>query len=176
MAVTINGRTAVHRESQGVLTTTDVCKTPGNDVPVAYTNIAVSDDSAATAGSVLTEGNATCHISSIFSKSTGDEPGSSGGINSGTVSDKAHFVTASNNVFLEGQPAVRQNDLMTSNNRNTAPAPLIQPSAGAPPAEAIIEKQTNTFPNCIDIVVVGGIDQDLQGSIMAAHHDHDDTK
>ena len=131
--VVINGRTAVHAGSGGVLTTSDVCKTPGKCRPRNYTNVAVSEDAAKTASSVFINGNPACHSQSIFSKSTGDEPGTCGGVKSGTIKQKAEFVTYSNNVFIEGFPAVRQFDLMVSNNRNTPPAPLMQPGAGTPP-------------------------------------------
>ena len=131
--VVINGRTAVHAGSGGVLTTSDVCKTPSKCRPRNYTNVAVSEDAAKTASSVFINGNPACHSQSIFSKSTGDEPGTCGGVKSGTIKQKAEFVTYSNNVFIEGFPAVRQFDLMVSNNRNTPPAPLMQPGAGTPP-------------------------------------------
>ena len=94
----------------------------------------MSSDSAKTAGTVIVNGNPACNQLSIFSKSTGDEPGSCGGVNSGTIKGIAEFVTYSPDVFIEGLPAVRQTDLMISNNRNTPPAPLQQPGAAQPPA------------------------------------------
>ena len=132
--VVINGRTAVHAGSGGTLTTVDVCKTPRKCRAVAYTNIAKSTDSASTASTVIINGNPACHKNSNFAVSTGDEPGSCGGVSSGTIKGMAEFVTWSPNVFIEGIPAVRQNDLMVSNNRNTPPAPLMQPGAGQPPS------------------------------------------
>ena len=130
--INVNGRTAVHAGSQGVLTTVDVCKTPGKCRPVAYTNVARSTDSARTATTVFVNGNPICHKQSIFAVSSGDEPGRCGGVRSGTIKGKAEFLTASPNVFVEGKPVVRQFDLMVSNNRNTPPAPLQQPPAGEP--------------------------------------------
>jgi uncharacterized Zn-binding protein involved in type VI secretion len=134
--VLINGRTAVHKGSQGTLTTVDVCLTPvgSSVVPIPYTNIAVSADADKTASTVLINGNPVCHKKSIFSKSTGDEPGTRKGIKSGTIQGKAEFIQGSPNVLIEGIAAARQGDLMVSNNRNTAPMPLSQP--GAPKAEA----------------------------------------
>ena len=132
--VVINGRTAVHAGSGGVLQTVDVCKTPRKCRGVAYTNIAVSSDSAKTAGTVIINGNPACKQDSIFAVSTGDEPGSCGGVSSGTIKQKAEFVTWSNNVFFEGKPATRLQDLMVSNNRNTPPAPVQQPGASQPPS------------------------------------------
>jgi hypothetical protein len=133
--VLINGRSAVHAGSGGVLSTLDVCNTPsGNSCPPRlYTNLAQSSDAAKTAGSVKINGNPACMKSSIFSKSTGDQPGRCGGVSSGTIKGKAEFITASPNVRIEGEAAVRQFDLMISNNQNTPPAPLMQSGGARPP-------------------------------------------
>jgi uncharacterized Zn-binding protein involved in type VI secretion len=88
--VLINGRTAVHVGSGGILTTVDVCRTKIGK-PIVN-----------------------------------------------TIKGKAEFITASSNVFIEGVAAVRQGDMMVSNNRNTAPMPLMQPGAVSP---ASLEKQ-----------------------------------
>jgi uncharacterized protein (DUF2235 family) len=159
--VLINGRTAVHAESQGTLTTVDVCWTKVGKpvVPIPYTNIARSADAAKTASTVFINGNPVCHKKSIFSKSTGDEPGDRKGIRSGTITEKAEFVTGSNNVFIEGIPAVRQGDMMVSNNCNTAPMPLAQP--GAPRAKEVTTEQVEELketelPNEVPLTVNGG--------------------
>ncbi len=52
-----------------------------------------------------------------------------------TITEKAEFITGSPNVFIEGIRAVRQGDMMVSNNCNTAPMPLTQP--GAPIADTL---------------------------------------
>jgi uncharacterized Zn-binding protein involved in type VI secretion len=129
--VLINGRTVVHKESGGVLITTDVCLTKigKSTVPITYTNVARSVDADKTSSTVFVNGNPICHKNSIFSRSTGDEPGTRLGIRSGTVTGKAEFITGSPNVFIEGIPAVRHGDMMVSNNCNTAPMPLSQPGA-----------------------------------------------
>lgn len=134
--ILINGRTAVHRDSGGILSTLDVCLTPVGKavVPIPYSNVARSVDAAGTASSVLINDNPACHLNSCFSKSTGDQPGRKKGIISGTLEGKAEFLQGSANVFIEGQPAVRQGELMVSNNRNTPPAPLSQPGGAAPKA------------------------------------------
>ena len=132
--VVINGRTSVHAGSGGVLKTSDVCKTPRKCRARTYTNIAVSSNSAKTASTVIVNGNPACNKDSIFAVSTGDEPGSCGGVKSGTIKQKAEFITWSPNVFFEGKNATRQNDLMVSNNRNTPPAPVKQPGASQPPS------------------------------------------
>ncbi|ABA90064.1 protein of unknown function DUF4150 [Syntrophotalea carbinolica DSM 2380] len=158
--VLINGRTAVHAGSRGVLTTVDVCltKVGSSVVPIPYTNIARSADAAKTASTVFVNGNPVCHQKSIFAVSTGDEPGTRKGIRSGTIKGKAEFVSGSSNVFIEGIPAVRQGDMMVSNNANTAPMPLSQP--GAPPAmevksEQVEEVEGTELPDRIDIGQTG---------------------
>jgi murein DD-endopeptidase MepM/ murein hydrolase activator NlpD len=169
--VTINDRTAVHAGSQGVLTTVDVCWTKVGKpvVPIPYTNIALSTDASKTASTVFINGQPVCNQKSIFAKSAGDEPGSRKGVASGTIKGKAEFVTGSPNVLIEGIPAVRQNDLMVSNNGNTAPMPLSQP--GAPRAkevktEKIEELDETELPNEVPLTVSGGalhIQHDLVG-------------
>ena len=127
MTVYINGRSAVHKKSNGTLTTQDVCLTGEEMLPITYFNIAKSADAEKTSTQVFIDGNGACHNKSIFAKSYGDEAGDHKGILSGTIQGKAEFITASKNVFIEGIPAVRQGDLMVSNNRNTNPEQLQQP-------------------------------------------------
>lgn len=133
-SVLINGRTAVHKDSGGVLTTVDVCLTQiGNAVvPIPYTNVAESKDADATASTVFINGQPACTKDSVFSKSRGDEPGNKKGVKSGTKGGEASFVSGSNNVFIEGVAAVRAMDMMVSNNQNTPPMPLVQ-DVGLPP-------------------------------------------
>jgi hypothetical protein len=169
--VLINGRTAVHANSQGTLTTVDVCWTKVGKpvVPIPYTNIALSTDADKTASTVSINGQPVCNKNSTFAKSAGDEPGSRKGILSGTICGIAEFVTGSFNVLIEGIPAVRQNDLMVSNNGNTSPMPLSQP--GAPRAkevktEKVEELDETELPNEVPLNVSGGrlhIQHDLVG-------------
>lgn len=156
--VVINGRTAVHAGSGGVLNTVDVCKVPNKCRPQTFNNVAKSSDAAKTAGTVIVNGNPACHKDSIFAMSSGDEPGSCGGVSSGTIKQKAEFITFSNNVFIEGIPAVRQNDLMVSNNRNTPPAPVQQPGAAQPPSlspKGASKINATELPDVVDLEVAG---------------------
>jgi len=181
--VLINGRTAVHAGSQGVLTTVDVCLTKigKSVVPIPYTNIALSAVSFKTAGSVLINGNPVCHKKSIFAVSSGDEPGNRKGIRSRTIKGKAEFISGSSNVLIEGIPAVRQGDLMVSNKRNTAPMPLSQP--GAPPVRKLNPKQVEELqdtelPREVPLEASGDklhIQNELTGNTAAVHEvDPDD--
>jgi uncharacterized Zn-binding protein involved in type VI secretion len=179
--VLINGRTAVHAGSQGVLTTVDVCWTKIGKpvVPIPYTNIARSADAAKTASTVFVNGNPVCHQKSIFSKSTGDEPGNRKGIRSGTITQKAEFVSGSSNVYIEGIPAVRQGDMMVSNNANTAPMPLSQP--GAPPArevkpEQVEELEATELPNEVPLEVSGDKLHIQNELVENSHSQHEDDE
>lgn len=149
--VLINGRTAVHVDSGGVLNTIDVCNTTipmVGVVPIPYGNVARATDISEVADSVKVQGNGAATIRSTFTRSQGDRPGDQYGIVSGTVEEKAEFLLGSFNVLIEGKPAVRQGDLMVSNNKNTPPAPL-QQAGGARPqglrinARAATQSQTD---------------------------------
>ena len=125
-----NGKTAVHAKSDGQLITTDVCLTPPYCVPIAYTNQAESKMADMTASSVKVEGNPACNSKSNFKISQGDAPGACAGVASGSIGQMAEFITFSNDVMIEGKPAVRNGDKMVSNMKNTGPQPLQQPPAG----------------------------------------------
>ena len=180
--VLINGRTAVHAGSQGVLTTVDVCLTKIGKavVPIPYTNVARSADAAKTASTVFINGHPVCHQESIFAVSTGDEPGNRKGIRSGTIKGKAEFVSGSSNVFIEGLPAVRQGDMMVSNNCNTAPMPLSQP--GAPrarevKAEEVEELAGTELPHEVPLEASGEklhIQNELTQTYLPQHEDDED--
>ncbi|GAA0820386.1 hypothetical protein GCM10009111_25740 [Colwellia asteriadis] len=162
--VLINGRTAVHADSGGVLQTIDVCMTPTpvSVIPIPYCNVAQSSDAASTASSVQINGNPACNLGSNFSQSTGDEAGTRKGIISGVTQGKAEFLIGSADVFIEGVCAVRQGDLMISNSKNTPPMPLNQPG-GPMPRElgieskaALLEKESGFSSS----IIVYGVDRE----------------
>jgi uncharacterized Zn-binding protein involved in type VI secretion len=132
--ININGKSAVHAKSEGILTTTDTCMTPPFCIPINYTNIAESKMTDMGASSVKIQDSPACNSKSNFKISKGDGPGCCGGTSSGTTQQLAEFITFSQDVMIEGKPAVRNGDKMVSNNRNTAPQPLVQPPAPNAPA------------------------------------------
>ena len=170
--VLFNGRTAVHKGSEGVLTTVDVCLTKvGKSVkPIPYTNIARSADATRTATTVFINGHPVCHKQSIFATSTGDEPGNRLGVKSHTIKGIAQFVTASPNIFIEGIPVVRNGDLMVSNNCNTAPMPLVQPDAPRPAKnDAATPKYLDeSEPEDIAPVSMSGFSLHIQGELIGS--------
>jgi|GEM_PF-1884520 uncharacterized Zn-binding protein involved in type VI secretion len=128
--ININGKSAVHAKSEGILTTVDTCLTPPFCIPINYTNVAESKMADMGASSVKIQGSPACNSKSNFKISKGDAPGCCGGTSSGSTQQMAEFLTFSNDVMIEGKPAVRNGDKMVSNLRNTAPQPLVQPPAG----------------------------------------------
>jgi uncharacterized Zn-binding protein involved in type VI secretion len=99
----------------------DVCKTPtpGGPVPIPYINTAQSADLADGSKTVMIEGNPVAIKGCSYSTSTGDEPGSVGGVMSGKTKGKAEFILYSFDVKIEGKNVCRNGDLMTHNDKNT---------------------------------------------------------
>lgn len=131
MAVTVgvNKMSVVHKKSNGVSPCfPDVCKTPSpaGPVPIPYPNVAKSSDTAKGSKKVKCDGESICLKDSNFSTSTGDEPGSAGGIISGKTKGKAEFVNYSFDVKVEGKNVARALDLMLHNDKNTPPFPVMQ--------------------------------------------------
>jgi hypothetical protein len=131
MAVTVfvNGRTVVHKESDGKsIAYPDVCLTQVGTsvVPVPYANTALTKDMESGAKTVHADGQALGHEKSIIAKSTGAEASTHKGISSGTAQGIAEFVSCSFDVFVEGNGVVRAFDQLVHNNRNTPPTHLIQ--------------------------------------------------
>ena len=149
--VLINGKTAVHAQSNGVLSTTDVCLTSVGQsvIPIPYTNVARSSDVTNVAQTVKVGGNGMANLKSYFSRSAGDEAGDKKGIHSRTIQGKAEFLTGSPNVYIEGLPAVRQDDIMSSNNANTTLSTLTQPGASMTAAlrERLRQSETKSNPH-----------------------------
>lgn len=126
-----NGQTVVHESSDGILNTApDVCKTPMGStvVPIPYSNTAVSKDTSNGSATVFADGNSFMLKDSVFSKSSGDEPGVATGVSSGTVGNVAKFTNYSFDVKVEGRNICRRLDPMTSNKGNTPTAALMQPN------------------------------------------------
>jgi len=130
MAVTIhvNGKSnsLVHKGSMGIAKSTipDVCKTPtpGGPVPIPYPVIvSMSSDLKKGTKKIKVDGGKSAAIKgSEFSRCTGDEPGTIGGIKSSTNMKEATWILYSFDVKLEGKNACRLSDKMLMNHGNTA--------------------------------------------------------
>lgn len=122
VTVTVNGLTLVHRASNGFSAATlpDVCKTPPDAKPIPYPNTSYSKDVAKGTTTVFADGGNMCaHAPSEFATSVGDEPGSLGGVSSGTFMKESTWITYSFDVKLEGEGACRLTDKKFQNHKNT---------------------------------------------------------
>jgi hypothetical protein len=124
VTINVNGLTLCHRGSNGVSTATppDVCNTPSpaGPVPIPYPNIAMASDLANGTSTITADcGNMCANYGSQFSRSTGDEAGTAGGVMSGTFIKEASWITYSFDVKLEGKGACRLTDKMFHNHNNT---------------------------------------------------------
>jgi Domain of unknown function (DUF4150) len=117
-----NGRGVAHGSSGGMsIVFPDVCltPTPGGPVPIPYPNIASSSDAADGPSTVTCDGAMPMTKGAKYSKSSGDEAGSNGGVASGTSRDAAEFMLYSFDVKLEGNGVCRLGDPLFHNNKNT---------------------------------------------------------
>lgn len=129
MAVTINinNLSLCHKGSSGISTATvpDVCKTPtpGGPVPMPYPNISMSSDLENGTTTVTVDGGNMAAIKgSDFSRSTGDEPGTIGGVKSNVNMKASKWILYSMDVKFDGANACRLADKKTQNNENTIDA------------------------------------------------------
>jgi len=130
MGVTIhvNGKSnsLVHKGSSGIAKSTlpDVCKTPspGGPVPIPYPVIvSLSSDLKKGSKKVKFDGGQSGAIKgSEFSRCSGDEPGTVGGVKSSTNKKEATWLLYSFDVKIEGKNACRLSDKMMMNHGNTA--------------------------------------------------------
>ena len=155
LTININNLTLCHKGSNGITTATipDVCKTPtpGGPVPIPYPNIAMSSDLMKGTTTVKADGGMMCaNYGSEFFKSTGDEPGSLGGVVSSVFIKEATWISFSFDVKLEGKAACRLTDKMFHNHMNTVNAGgLLQAPLVTLPWNSNSDCQCNTTPAAI---------------------------
>jgi hypothetical protein len=117
-----NDRGVVHKGSGGMsVVFPDVCLTPTNagPVPIPYPNIARSADTSEGPSTVTADGEMPMTKGAKYSKSSGDEAGSAGGVASGVNRDAAEFLLYSFDVKFEGNGVCRLGDPLFHNNKNT---------------------------------------------------------
>lgn len=127
----------------------DVCLTPAGpaQVPVPYPIVADFNDSAKTSKNVRFAGDPAflCDQSTI-TKVTGDQAGTSKGIVSGTMGDKAEPILGSTSVKVNGKPVIRDGDMFKMNNGNTIGMVVYQ-TGGAPACSVNAEGKPAEEPN-----------------------------
>jgi len=98
----------------------DVCKTPSpaGPVPIPYPNIGKASDTSQGPKKVTTDGKMPMVKGAKYSTSTGDEPGSVGGIISGVNKGECEFMMYSFDVKFEGKNVCRLGDPLFHNKKN----------------------------------------------------------
>src|ERR1017187_6893638 len=127
LTIHVNGsaNSLVHKGSNGIASSTvpDVCKTPspGGPVPIPYPVIvSMSSDLDKGSNTVKADGGNMIAIKDCeFSRCTGDEAGTVGGVVSSTFGKEAKFILYSFDVKIDGGNACRLSDKMTMNHQNT---------------------------------------------------------
>jgi hypothetical protein len=117
----VNSRGIVHKGSGGMSTVfPDVCKTPspGGPIPIPYPNIGKSSDTSGGPSSVKTDGEMPMVKSAKYSRSSGDEAGTVGGVVSNVNMDECEFMLYSFDVKLEGNNVCRMGDSLFHNKKN----------------------------------------------------------
>ncbi len=118
-----NGRGIAHGGSNGQsVILPDVCKTPspGGPVPIPYPNVGRSSDASDGPTTVTIEGKMPMVKGAKYSKSSGDEAGTAGGVVSGTNKGECEFMMYSFDVKVEGRNVCRLGDPLFHNKKNIA--------------------------------------------------------
>ena len=116
-----NARGIAHKGSGGMsIAFPDVCQisTPAGPVPVPFPNIAQASDTSDGPESVTCDGKMPMVKGATYSKSSGDEAGSLGGVMSGVNRDAAEFMLYSFDVKFEGKGVCRLGDPLFHNKKN----------------------------------------------------------
>lgn len=116
-----NGRGIAHGGSNGQsIVMPDVCQTPtpGGPVPIPYPNVGRSADTSNGPTTVTIEGNMPMVKGAKYSKSSGDEAGTAGGVASGTNMGECEFMMYSFDVKMEGKNVCRLGDPLFHNKKN----------------------------------------------------------
>ncbi len=117
-----NSRGIAHKGSGGVsIVFPDICKTPvpsASPIPIPYPNIGKASDTSKGPKAVKTDGEMPMVKGAKYSMSTGDEPGSVGGIISGKTKGECEFMMYSFDVKFEGKNVCRMGDPLFHNKKN----------------------------------------------------------
>lgn len=116
-----NTRGIVHKGSGSTSTVfPDVCLTQIGKpvVPVPYTNLGEAADTIKGPKSVTVDGEMPMVKGALYSKSSGDEPGTKKGVVSHAHKDVCEFLTYSFDVKIEGRGVCRLDDLLFHNKKN----------------------------------------------------------
>jgi hypothetical protein len=119
--VFVNSRGVVHKGSGGMsIVFPDVCKTPSpaGPIPIPYPNIGMASDTTSGPSKVTVDGEMPMVKGAKYSKSSGDEPGTAGGVVSGVNRDECEFMMYSFDVKFEDKNVCRLGDPLFHNKKN----------------------------------------------------------
>jgi Domain of unknown function (DUF4150)/Glycosyl hydrolase family 10 len=158
VTINVNRLSLVHEQSGGVSAATlpNVCATPDLGL-VAYPSTALSRDLAFGSRDVVADGGSSIAVRGArFAVSSGDEPGSLGGVKSRVHGAESSFLSWSLDVKIEGRNACRLTDKMLHNAANTlncsgVTQPALQPGARATAAAASKQKRAEGYGLEVDV-------------------------
>ena len=116
-----NFRGIAHKGSGGMsIVFPDVCMTPcaPSPVPIPYPNIGQASDTSAGPTTVTTDGQMPMVQGAKYSRSSGDEAGTVGGVASGVNMNACEYMMYSFDVKFEGKNVCRMGDPLFHNNKN----------------------------------------------------------
>ena len=117
----VNCRGVVHKGSMGIsIVFPDVCKTPcaPSPVPIPYPNIGQASDTSQGPTKVKTDGMMPMVKGAKYSRSSGDEAGTLGGVISSINMSFCEFLLYSFDVKFEGKNVCRLGDPLWHNKKN----------------------------------------------------------
>ena len=120
-SVGVNKLSIVNEDSNGTtIAFPDVCKTPAapSPIPIPYPNIGKSSDTSQGPTTVKTDGQMPMVKGAVYMRSSGDEPGSLGGVVSGVNMGVCEFLMYSFDVKFEGKNVCRLGDSLFHNTKN----------------------------------------------------------
>lgn len=116
-----NSRGIVHKGSNGIsIVFPDVCKTPAapSPIPIPYPNIGMSSNTSQGPKKVKTDGKMPMTKGAKYSRSSGDEAGTLGGVISSVNMNECEFMLYSFDVKFEGKNVCRMGDPLFHNRKN----------------------------------------------------------
>jgi hypothetical protein len=118
----VNSKGIAHKGSGGTsIVFPDVCKTPAPPappVPIPYPNVGMASDTSGGPTSVKTDGEMPMVKGATYSKSSGDEAGTIGGMLSNVNRNECEFMMYSFDVKFEGNNVCRMGDPLFHNKKN----------------------------------------------------------
>ena len=117
----VNSRGVSHKGSGGMsMVFPDVCKTPSpaGPVPIPYPNIGQASDTSDGPSSVKTDGQMPMVKGAKYSRSSGDEAGTAGGVLSSVNMKECEYLMYSFDVKFEGKNVCRLGDPLWHNKKN----------------------------------------------------------